>query len=211
MKHKEDLTGKQVGKWTVVGPDGSSEVPNRWICRCECGTERSFSASYIKGEKSKSCGCAALMGVPAKGRPTHNLSRTKLHGVWCGMLQRCYYKKHIDNEWYSAKGLEVCDEWRHDFEAFYRWAQATGYHEGLSIDRIKNDKGYSPDNCRWATPSEQANNRTTNINITYQGRTQTLKQWARELDIHYLSLYHRYKKGVPFEIAITQINRKFVA
>lgn len=173
--------------------------PIKWHCICECGTEKDVNKrSLVKGG-TKSCGCY-LRSM----HTTHGLSNTKLHGVWSGMLQRCYYDKHIDHEWYQAKGIEVCSEWRHDFSAFYEWAIHNGYKEGLSLDRIDNDKGYSPHNCRWVTPKDQANNRSTNIIVEYHGRSQTLKQWAEELGINYLRLYHRYRRGVPFQDAIIQ-------
>lgn len=92
---------------------------------------------------------------------------------------------------YGARGITICDEWLNNPEAFYVWAVGHGYTDNLTIDRIDNNKGYSPENCRWSTIKEQANNRRSNINITYKGRTQTLKQWCEELGLLYVPTYKR--------------------
>lgn len=129
---------------------------------------------------------------------------TRLYGVWYGMLQRCNYGKHIDNKWYSAKNITVCDEWLYSFKNFKEWALENGYDENAprgacTLDRIDNNLGYSPENCRFIDSKAQANNRSTNINIEYMGKTQTLKQWAEELGMKYSLLYSRYKRRGVFE------------
>ena len=191
-----DLTGMVFERLTVVNRVENSKYV-KWHCICECGKEVDVYGKALRNGTTKSCGCYTKDRLKK-----HGLSHTKLHGVWWGMMQRCYYEKHVDYKWYAEKGIGVCDEWRNDFKAFYDWAMENGYKEGLSIDRIDNDKGYSPQNCRFATPQEQANNRTTNIVIEYNGKSQTLKQWAAELDIKYSALYDRYRRGMSFEEAI---------
>jgi hypothetical protein len=103
---------------------------------------------------------------------------------------------------YGAKGITVCDEW-HDFKRFYEWAITTGYSDSLSIDRIDNTKGYSPDNCRWATPQEQTDNRRCCRYITYNGKCQTIKAWANETGIHRNTLRERFNRGWSAEQALT--------
>lgn len=196
MARYKDITGQKFHRLTALYPVEGVR-PMKWHCVCECGAEVDVDAGSLRRGDTKSCGC-----YRRELHRTHGMSRSKLHGVWSGILQRCYYDKHIDNKWYSQKGLEVCEEWRCDFKVFYEWAMMTGYREGLTLDRIDNDLGYSPDNCRWRTPQEQANNRSTNIRIEYNGKTQTLKQWASELGINYSKLYGRIKRGVPFQDAI---------
>ena len=119
------------------------------------------------------------------------------------MVQRCEWPKHIDHKWYSERGITVCDEWRSDFKSFFDWAISNGYKEGLTLDRIDNDIGYSPENCRFVTPKEQANNRRTNIMVEHDGKTMTLKQWAEELGINYHLLYDRFVvRDLTFDEAI---------
>ena len=192
----KDISGQKFGRLTALFPIAGIR-PIKWHCMCECGNEVDVSGCSLRNGTTKSCGC-----YKRELHKTHGLTDTKLHGVWRGMLQRCYYQKHVDNKWYLSKSLEVCDEWRYDFASFYDWSIKNGYRDGLSIDRIDNSLGYSPENCRWSTPQEQANNRSTNINITYQGRTQTLKQWATELGIKYGTLYYRTTHGKSFGEAI---------
>lgn len=111
------------------------------------------------------------------------------------MIQRCHNPKSTGYIKYGAKGTSVCDEWLNDYEKFKEWALSTGYKIGMTIDRINNSEGYSPDNCRWATVVEQANNKTTNINITYKNRTMTLKQWCQKLNLKYKTVFARYQNG----------------
>ena len=121
----------------------------------------------------------------------HNLSKTKLFKVWCGMKDRTLNKndKHYKN--YGNRGIKICNEWLEDFKCFYDWALNNGYKEGLTIDRINVNGDYEPNNCRWITWKEQENNRTNNHYITYNGETHTMKQWSEILGIKYTTLSMR--------------------
>ena len=94
------------------------------------------------------------------------------------MMARCYKPDNNRYNIYGARGITVCDEWKNDRTAFYKWAFDNGYKDNLSIDRIDVNKGYSPENCRWATVKSQANNRTTNRLITINGETHTMTEWG---------------------------------
>ena len=96
----------------------------------------------------------------------------------------------------------MCDEWKNNPKSFFEWALTNGYEEHLTLDRIDNDKGYYPDNCRWATKTEQNNNLSSNINAEINGKIQTLSQWATETGISYQTIYKRYKRGKRGEILI---------
>lgn len=108
---------------------------------------------------------------------------TSLYNTWRGMKDRCMNPSHKSYKYYGEKGVKICLEWQKSFENFRDWALSNGYQEGLSIDRIDVKGNYEPSNCRWATLEQQANNKTTNHFLTYNGKTQTINQWADYLGI----------------------------
>lgn len=135
----------------------------------------------------------------------------RLYKIWWGMLERCRPdgRKH-----YGFKGIRVCDEWL-DFSRFVAWALENGYDECLSIDRIDNDMGYEPSNCRWASKKQQARNRSTNVLFEHRGEKKTLAEWAEEHSMKYLTLVTRVvRKGWSLQQALNtpvQIKDELVA
>lgn len=127
--------------------------------------------------------------------------RKRLYSIWNGMKIRCYNDKCERYYRYGGRGIKICDKWRNDFQSFYDWSMDHGYSDDLTIDRINNDGNYEPGNCRWATLQEQQHNKSNNIFITYNGKTQDIKQWAEELGIYYQTLYFRIISGWPVEKA----------
>lgn len=122
----------------------------------------------------------------------HGMSYTKIYGVWHGMIQRCNNAREKAYKNYGGKGICVCNEWQ-EFIPFYEWAMANGYKEGLTIDRIDSNGNYEPTNCRWVDRFVQNSNTSRNRYLTYNGKTQTLSQWARELGIVRSTLIGRIK------------------
>ena len=125
--------------------------------------------------------------------------RTRLNNIYKSMKSRCYCPTNTNYKDYGGRGITVCGEWLDSdkkthtgWKAFKEWALQNGYAENMTIDRINNNKGYSPDNCRWVSMKVQANNKRNNRNITYKGRTQTLKQWCEELQLDYDVIEHRF-------------------
>jgi len=129
---------------------------------------------------------------------------SKLNGVYRTMKSRCYNPHNKSYKDYGARGITVCDEWRNSekvythygiwtkgWKAFEEWALSNGYKEGLTIDRIDNSKGYSPENCRWVDKKAQANNRRYCRMITFNNKTQNLKQWCEELGFNYKTIHKR--------------------
>ncbi len=123
----------------------------------------------------------------------HGMSYTKIYGVWHGMNERCFNTRCKAYKNYGAKGVVVCDEWK-EFIPFYKWAMANGYKEGLTIDRIDSNGNYEPSNCRWVDRFVQNSNTSKNRYIEFDGRTQTLSQWAREIGIERHSLLQRIQR-----------------
>jgi hypothetical protein len=110
------------------------------------------------------------------------------------MLQRCNNKKTKSYKDYGERGIKVCDEWskKDGFMEFYNWSIGNGYSENLTIDRVDNDMGYSPNNCRWITKGEQQLNKRNSITIEYKGMKKTIKEWAKIYDLNVNALYRRY-------------------
>lgn len=153
-----DITGQRFGQLTVLGYLGAK----KWECQCECGGAAVCLGSNLKRGNSTSCGCR-LNGVLRKRNETHGLSRHPNYAIWCDMLGRCGNPNRKSFKNYGARGIEVCDRWRYGeggmtgFECFL--ADVGSRPRGKSLDRVDNDRGYSPDNCRWASSAEQSRNR----------------------------------------------------
>ncbi len=139
---------------------------------------------------------------------THGQWGTRLYRIWKCMKTRCHNQNHQAYDRYGARGITVCDEWKDDFQAFYDWAMANGYEDHLTIDRKENDKGYSPDNCRWVTAKVQANNRKNNVLVTINGETKTIAQWAEQCGLKYDTVLKRYNKGVVGSALIGKVVRQ---
>lgn len=167
MHEKIDMTGRVIGRLSVIGECGryaNGEV--LWRCHCECGNEVTVIGSSLRNEHTTSCGCYKRERT-AEVHTTHGMCKTRLYDVWGSVLTRGGVHKGAseeDRRAYQDRGITVCNEWL-VFENFRDWALSHGYKEGLQIDRRDNDKGYCPENCRWVTSKENANNRRNTIRL----------------------------------------------
>ena len=189
-----DLTGRKFGRLTVIGLDDSRKTRKTyWICQCECGGIKSARSDSLLCGAIKSCGCMKKEQDKVNlGRTTHGQHMTRLYHIWQGMKARCYNKNNSHYHRYGGRGLEICEEWRENFEAFYEWAINNGYTEELTIERINNDGNYEPSNCTWSTNQEQSNNRSTCIKITIGNATKTLTEWCEIFEVDYSLIHSRY-------------------
>lgn len=198
MSVLNDLTGKKFGMLTVEARVENDGKYTQWRCLCDCGNEKIIRGYNLTYNNMKSCGCQV--------RPSHFVHgfshRERLYGIWKGMHQRCSDPNWRGAKYYIEKGISVCEEWR-DYTVFREWALSHGYADGLSIDRIDNDGGYRPENCRWVDARMQANNQSRNKRVAFNGSTKTLSEWATEINIPYDTLKRRLLKGWSVERAFT--------
>lgn len=151
-KIRNDYTGQQFGKLTVIEMLDIRNKERYVKVMCECGNDREVALRNVRTGKTTSCGCVrkANMSKIGKGNLKHGQDGTKLYKLWTTMKGRCQTPTITGYERYGGRGIKVCDEWQ-SFEPFYEWAMNNGYQEGLSIDRIDNDGNYEPSNCQWLT------------------------------------------------------------
>lgn len=208
MPKFKDLVGQRFGMLVVVAraerPENMLSKGTYWRCLCDCGNERIVHVSSLHNVRS--CGCA-------KKTKTHGMSRgskhkhTGLFQRWSNIKDRCCNPKSKDYGRYGGRGITICDEWKLDYVSFYNWAIANGYSEGLQIDRKDNSKGYSPDNCRWASPKENSNNRRDNITVNIFGPDKSLMELSEEIHIPYQTLWRHFKAGNLEDYIVKRMGR----
>lgn len=201
MTKPNDLTGKVFSRLTVLSRDGSNtEGRALWRCRCECGTEKVARGTRLTDGTIKSCGClAAERRIDTKGLLDVEWG-SATHRAWVNMKSRCTDTGRDDYHRYGGRGIVFDPAW----EQYDNFLRDMGKRpDGLSLDRRDNSSGYCKENCRWATSTEQANNRSSNRPVTYAGRTQTPAQWCHELRLNYDTVRQRLVSGWPVERTLT--------
>lgn len=193
-----NISGKKFGRLTAISYNKDTR---KWLCRCECGREKEVSYGHLIDGHTKSCGCLNSQ-MTSERNYKHGLYGTRIYRIYYGILQRCCIERNPAYKDYGGRGIGICDEWKKDFLAFYDWAIANGYSDSLSIDRIDNDKGYSPDNCQWVSQKQQCNNRRCNIMVG----SKTLKQVCEERGLKYHTVYARIRRGERAEAAIEVVS-----
>ena len=196
-----DMSGHRYGRLTVVEMSGHNKHNQRlWRCVCDCGNDAEVIGFLLRQGQTQSCGCLAKESI-ASVNYKHGKSKSQIWSIHHSMMDRCYLKTSHAYHRYGGRGITVCDRW-HDFENFY--ADMGDKPKGMSLERIDNDKGYSPENVKWASYKEQANNTRSNRILTYMGKSQNITQWAEELGIKMTTIWARLQRGWTVERALTE-------
>lgn len=193
---KKDMVGQLFGRLTVIAETDErtkcGEV--KYLCKCDCGNTKVISGTTLRNGKTRSCGCL-LSEESSKRAKTHGMSKTRLFNIWTGMHDRCYNPNRKEYESYGGRGIQVCDEWKDNFQAFYDWSMENGYSDDLSIDRQENEGNYEPSNCRWTTRKEQSDNTRLTVHITVNGETKNITEWAEAIGVARSTISRHNKLG----------------
>lgn len=197
------IPGAKYGKLTVVKEQEPLTAEHFVKVRCDCGNVKVVRYGNLQNGTTKSCGCLVHDTLVSRnlkhGHAYRKTGLERLYKIWAAMLNRCFNKNNRAYSRYGGRGISVCEEWRNNYSSFRKWALENGYSDDLTIDRIDNDKGYSPDNCRWADRIVQQNNRSFNHIVTYRGESHTFAEWERITGIQQEKIRHRLAKGLPLE------------
>lgn len=200
-------TGSVFGHLTVIREDdvrrNNSKV--RWLCRCDCGNVISVDGTSLRNGHTTSCRCrrgAALL----KRNTRHALTGRPEYRAWRHIIGRCLNPSDAAFDRYGGRGIRVCDRWR-DFANFHAdmGERPSPKH---SIDRIDNDGPYCPENCRWATITEQNRNTRANVLITHDGVTATATEWSHTTGLAAAAIIRRIRRGWPVARALTEPSRR---
>lgn len=201
-----DLTGRKFGRLTAIEYMGRKNGRTLWRCLCDCGNETTTGYSNLLNGITKSCGC---LGMENRIRTGHNnrtsaslslcdnLRNHPLYGLWSSMLTRCYNKKSLWYKHYGGRGIKVCDRWLPENLGFENFLHDLGARPSAkhTLDRVDVNGAYCPENCRWATPAQQANNKTDSVIVYYHNVRIPLKYICDSLSLNYSTVAHQIQKG----------------
>lgn len=195
-----NLAGQVFGHWTVIERAIGKYCRVHWLCVCVCGKQKAVSSLHLTRGTSTNCGCSRPRGADS-GRFNGYPKSHPLYSTWCNIVQRCENSNNPQFRDYGGRGIGICPEWRADFWQFVRdmGQRPTPSH---TIDRRDNNLGYSPENCRWATMTEQSRNRRGRNLVTINGETMPLSAAVEVYGGKYHSVKWRLKRGQTIEEAL---------
>ena len=192
----KNRVGARFGRLLVIAVVDKEKREKTWLCKCDCGNTKIVQGNHLQSGATKSCGCLRKE-VVSVNNTIHGMSRTRIHNLWYSMIQRCTNPNTEQYKNYGGRGIKVCERW-YKFENFYK--DMGDPPKNYTLDRIDNNGNYEPNNCEWADSFTQANNRRNNKMITFNGRTQTLVQWTRELNLDYKKVSAQIINGVDINV-----------
>jgi hypothetical protein len=201
MGRFRDLTGERFGRLLVIERNGYNKHHQLlWLCQCDCGNYKNTLGFVLGRGECESCGCLKKESI-AKVNYKHGKSQDGIYRIWRSMIDRCHSPTNHAYDRYGNRGIRVCQRW-HDFEKFY--ADMGDKPKGMSLERINNNKGYSPENVRWASSKDQANNTRSNVILELHGKKQTMQQWCDELGLKIGTVWARLNRGWTVEKTLTE-------
>ncbi len=207
MGKKVNMVGRIFGRWKVLSEDPirTRSGTVKYLCMCECGNMKSVSGSILRKGESTSCGCYNR-DVITKEAPVY---KERLHNVWNSMKQRCNNPRDKAYKNYGSRGIKVCESWSKDYLAFRKWALSSGYKQGLWLDRIDNEKGYCPENCRWTSPGLQARNKRTTVMVEIDGVSKCITDWSAYSGVPACTIARRMELGWTKDKLLCPVDRRF--
>ncbi len=217
-----DLTGQVFERLTVLHdtrvPDKHRKNGRRgWVCECICGNVITLAHGQLQSGGTRSCGCLSRDTTATRNRSLAGIHRKEIrskdfpeYGIWCDMKKRCDNPNYRQFDCYGGRGIKVCERWLHSFDNFYvdMGKRPSNNH---TIERINNEGNYSPDNCKWLPKALQAQNKRNNHNLTYNGETLCISEWARRIHINVETLRRRLLNHYSIEEALTTPKRQRLA
>ena len=203
-----DLTGERFGRLVALRYSGLRNQKRLWLCRCDCGNQKEVRVEKLRSGATKSCGCLQVEASHRPKRVKHGKYQTAEYQTWISMRKRCRYNGNASYKRYGGRGIGVCDRWLNSFENFYADMGDKPSPE-YSLDRVDNDRDYSPENCKWSTPVEQGRNRANTRFATYLGVTRPVMEWADIFGMDRDRMYSRVvDQGLSVGEAVTKVCRK---
>lgn len=199
-----DLTGRRFERLLVIRRvQNMGNANTKWLCKCDCGNESFVQGGALKDGRVRSCGCLHKETVTK-----HGMHKSKTYSSWSAMKDRCTNHNKKVFKYYGGRGISYCKEWE-NFETFL--SDMGDKPEGTSLDRIDNNLGYSPENCKWSTHKEQLRNTRATTYLKFRGVKKSLQEWAEELEISSVTLKSRINRGWSIKDTLTRPVNKLMS
>jgi hypothetical protein len=188
-----DLSGQKFGRLTAISRvDEGKDARKKWKCHCECGNTKIVLTRSLRSGATQSCGCLHRDKITKHGQGSYGRTRTITYESWMAMRRRC---RTTGKKYYSDKGIKVCPRWDLSFSNFMEDMGERPSKE-YTIDRIDSCGNYTPENCRWATRTEQARNTSGNRAIEFNGQSKCIAEWCEIFGISHATICSRLKAGM---------------